>query len=218
MNNILSVIDHTNIRKNATPEDIKKNCEEAKQYGFHGVCVNPEYVKLVSEELKGTEIKTVVLIDPPMGLSSHEERLEACQKAKEDGADELDIVMNIVDFKYGRREKVLNDLKVLCEILPTKVIIGSGFLTDDEIIEASKLVKESGAFCVKMATSLDPLENREIKEKEIHVKLMKESAPGLVIKASGNIRTLDDLKRMIMAGAEIVGTSSGVQMAEEMEK
>jgi len=212
---IAKTIDHTNINKDATQEDIKKVCNEAKEYGFHGVCVNPEWVKLCKEELEGSSVKVVVLIDPPMGLSSHEERMKMSQKAKEDGADELDIVMNIVDLKYENYEKVLKDLKSVCALLDTKVIIGSGYLTDKEIKKAAEITKEAGAICVKTATYKDPLEEREVEEKGYHLRLMKEGAPGLLIKASGNIRNYTQARYMVDAGADIIGTSSGVQIVNE---
>jgi len=216
--NPAKIIDHTNINPKATARDIKKTCQEAKRYGFRGVCVNPEWVKLVSEELKGTGIKTVVLVDPPMGLSPHFKRVEICKKAKKDGADELDVVMNVIDLKYERYDDVLNDLKEICKILPTKVIIGSGYLTDAEIKKASELVKKAGAFCVKTATEKDPLEHIELKEKARHLKIMREGAPGLKIKASGKIRTYKDLLMMVEAGADIIGTSSSVKIMREYKK
>lgn len=215
MKNIAKYIDHTNIKQGAVAKDIKKTCDEAKKYNFRGVCVNPEWVKLVQKELKGTDIEIVVLIDPPMGLSSHQERMKMCQKAKKDGADDLDIVMNIVDLKYERYDKVLKDLKEVCKILPTKVIIGSGYLTDNEIEVASKIVKKAGAICVKTATFKDPLEQRELKEKARHLQIMRKAAPGLLIKAAGKIKTLKDLKMMVRAGADIVGTSSGKEIVKQ---
>jgi len=218
MKNIAKIIDHTNIRRNASLKDIIKTCREAKKYGFRGVCVNPEWIKTVKEELRGTDIKVVVLIDPPMGLSSHLKRVEIAKKAKKDGADNLDIVMNIIDMKYERYDEILEDLKEVCDILPTKVIIGSGYLTDEEIKKASELAKQSGAFCVKTATERDPLEHIELKEKAKHLKIMKKSAPGLKIKASGNIKTLKDLKVMVEAGADIIGTSSGVEIMKEYKR
>ena len=217
MKNIAKIIDHTNIKIGAKEGDIIKTCEEAKKYGFRGVCINPKWVKLVAKELKGTKIKVIVLIDPPMGQSSHSKRVRDCEKAKKHRADELDIVMNIIDLKYERYEKVLNDLKPICKLLPTKVIIGSGFLTDKEIKKSSEIVKKSGAFCVKTATFKDPLENRELDEKAKHLRIMKESAPGLKIKASGKIKTLEDVKQMIKAGADIVGTSSGVKITKRLK-
>lgn len=215
--NIAKVIDHTNINPKAKAKDIKKTCQEAKKYGFGAVVVNPQWVKLVKKELTGTN-KTVVLIDPPMGQSSHQKRMKFCKKAKKDGADELDVVINIVDLKYERYNKVLKDLKAISKILPTKVIIGSGFLTDEEIKKACQIVKKAKAICVKTATFKDPLEQRELKEKIRHVKLMKKSAPGLLIKASGNIKTLKDLKKMLRAGADIIGTSSSIKIVKETIK
>ena len=211
-------IDHTNIKINADADNIKKTCLEARKYGFRGVCVNPKWVRLVKKELTGTDIKLVVLIDPPMGLSSHSQRIKMCQKAKKDGADELDPVMNIVDLKYEKYDKVFKDLREIAKILPTKVIIGSGYLTNEEIKKASEIVKKVGAICVKTATFNDPLDNFELKEKVNHLKLMKKSAPGLLIKASGAITNLKDAKLMIKAGADIIGTSSGVEIIKGIFK
>jgi deoxyribose-phosphate aldolase len=213
---ITKIIDHTNIKKDAKKEDILRTCQEAKEYEFRGVCVRPEWVKLVAKELKGTGIKKIALIDPPIGDSPHQKRVWFCQKAKRDGADELDVVMSIPDAKHGRWEKILKDLKAICKVLPTKVIIGSGYLTDEEIIKASQIVKKAGAICVKTSTEKDPLERRELKEKFYHLKLMRKGAPGLLIKASGGIRTLKDLKLAIKAGADIIGTSYGVQIMKEL--
>ena len=172
----------------------------------------------MSQELEGTNIKTVVLIDPPMGLSSHTKRLEDCKKTKEDGASELDIVINVIDVKYERYDDVLKDLKEICKILPTKVIIGSGYLTNREIEQASMLVKKAGAFCVKTATEKDPLENIELEEKARHLEIMRKAAPGLKIKASGKIKTLKDVEAMIKAGADIIGTSSGVEIVRQYKR
>lgn len=216
--NIAKIIDHTNIKRDAKAKDIKKTCLEAKKYGFRGVCVNPKFVKLAKKELKGTNIKVVALIDPPMGISPHKKRIKISKKAKKDGADELDVVMNVVDLKYQRYKKVLKDLKEISKILPTKVIIGSGYLTDEEIEMASRIVKKSGAICVKTSTEKDPLDHFELKEKARHLKIMKKSAPGLLIKAAGKIKNLKDLKMMRKAGADIIGTSSGVEIMKEMKK
>ncbi len=211
---LLERIDHTNIEKGAKASDIKKLCQEAKKYGFRGVCVRPRWVRLAKQELWGTDIKVVVLIDDPMGLSPHRKRVQVCKKAKKDGADDLDIVINIVDIKYERYDKVLKDLKDICKIGPTKVIIGSGYLTDSEIEKASSLVKKAKCECVKTATEKDPLEHRELKEKFHHLKLMRKSAPGLLVKVAGKIKTLKDAEAAVKAGADIIGTSSGVKIAK----
>ena len=240
--NIAKIIDHTNIDQKAKTKDIKKTCREAKKYGFRGVCVNPKWVKLVNSELnphtkrehgakgtkidevsshygvgvKGTKIKAICLVDPPIGDSSRKKRIKTCKKAKKDGADEIDVVISLPDIKHERWDKVFKDLKEICKILPTKVIIGSGYLTDEEIIKVSKIVKRSGAICVKTATDKDPLEHRELTEKAGHLKLMKQSAPGLLVKASGRIKTLKDLKYMVKVGADIIGTSLGAEIMQEL--
>ena len=214
--NIAKIIDHTNIDQKAKTKDIKKTCEEAKKYGFRGVCVNPKWVKLVNSELKGTKIKTICLVDPPIGDSPHQKRIKTSKSAKKEGADEVDLVICLPDIKHERWDKVFKDLKEICKILPIKVIIGSGYLTDEEIIKASKIVKSAGAICVKTATDKDPLEHRELAEKAKHLKLMKKAAPGLLVKASGRIKTLADLKYMLKVGANIVGTSLGAKIMEEL--
>ncbi len=211
-------IDHTNIRKDAKKEDIIKTCNEAKQYQFRGVCVRPNFVKLVTNELRGSGVRAVVLIDDPIGDSSHEERMKIATKAVNDGADELDVVSNVVDVKHERWGKIEKDLKAICKLQNTKVIIASGMLTDEEIAKVSSIVKKAGAICVKTATDKDPLENREIPEKARHLKMMRENAPGLLIKASGNIQTLKDIKAMIKAGADIIGSSHGVSIMKELKK
>jgi len=215
---IAKLIDHTNISLNAKKSDIIKTCQEALKYRFRGVCVNPEWVRVVKKELKGEDIKIVCLVDGPIGDSPHKKRVKICKKAKRDGADEIDIVINIPDVKHERWEKILKDLREICNILPTKVIIGSGYLTDEEIKKACQISKKAGAFCVKTATFKDPLEQREHQEKVRHLKLMKKSVPGLLVKASGKIKTLKDLKMMVKAGADIIGTSSGVKIIKEALK
>jgi len=218
MKNPEKYIDHTNISTAATRTDIEKTCKQARHFGFRGVCVNPEWARVVAEQLHGTGIKTIVLIDPPMGESPHSERMRLCEVAKKNGADELDVVMNIVDMKYERELEVLRDLKGICAILPTKVIIGSGYLTTGEIKRASEIVREAGAMCVKTSTDKDPLDHFELTEKARHLRIMKEVAPELKIKAAGKIRTFGDMQLMIEAGADIIGTSSGLQIMQAIGK
>lgn len=214
--NIAKIIDQTFLKKDASNEEIKKVCEEAKKYGFRGFCIFPEHTKSVKELLQNTGIKVTTLIDEPTGSSNHQKRMEMAENAALAGSDEIDVVMKIDDFKNGKYEEVLADLKEICRILPTKVIIGSGYLTDEEIKKASEIVKMSGAICVKTATINDPLDSAELSEKAKHIKIMKESAQGLLVKAAGSIRTLADLKMMVEAGADIVGTSSGKEIMDEM--
>jgi len=214
--NIAKIIDQTYLKKGVSEEEIRIVANETREYGFRGFCVFPEYTKTAKEILKNSGVKITTLIDEPTGASPHEKRIKMAQEAKENGSDEIDVVMKIDDFKNGKYEEVLNDLKEICRILPTKVIIGSGYLTDEEIKKASEIVKESGAICVKTATLNDPLDHTELSEKAKHVKIMKESAPGLLIKAAGAIRTLADLELMVKSGADIIGTSSGVEIMNEL--
>lgn len=211
-------IDQTNIDLNAKKQDIIDTCREALQYDFRGVCVRPQWVKTAAEMLKNSNVKVVVLIDDPIGDSDYKKRLTITQKALKDGANDLDIVVNIPDVKHERWDKIEKDLKAICKLGDTKVIIGSGYLTDEEIAKVSQLVKKAGAICVKTATEKDPLENRELKEKAVHLKIMRKNAPGLLIKASGKIKTLADVKMMIKAGADIIGTSSGVKIMNDLKK
>jgi len=209
------LIDQTFLKKGASEQEIKKVCQETKEYGFRGLCVYPEHTKLAKELLLGSDIKLTTLIDEPTGASSHENRIKMVLKAKEDGSDEVDVVIKIDTFKNGKYEEVLSDLKEICGVLPTKVIIGSGYLTDEEIKKASEIVKEAGAICVKTATIEDPLDHSELAEKAKHVRIMRESAPGILVKAASSIRTLSDLEMMVAAGADIIGTSSGVEIVNE---
>jgi deoxyribose-phosphate aldolase len=213
--NIAKILDQTFLKKDATEDEIVAVCEESKKYGFRGLCVFPEHTAIAKKMLQGSGVKVTTLIDEPTGTSSHTMRMGLAREAKDNGSDEIDVVMKIDDFKNGKYDEVLRDLKEICAVLPTKVIIGSGYLTDEEIEKASQLVKEAGAICVKTATLNDPLDRTELPEKAKHVKIMRESAPGLLVKASASIRTLADVKMMLDAGADIIGTSSGVEIANE---
>jgi len=208
---VAKLIDHTNLKADATAEDIKKTCQEAKKYGFRGVCINPKWVKLAKEELQGTNIKVVTVIDWPCGASSLESRLCQSKAAKKDGADEIDPVLNIGDFKTGAYEEVFQDLKALAGILPTKLIIETGYLTDEEVKKAASLVKESGCYCVKTSTGMDPKIDLDVKCR--HIELISEAVgPSFPIKAAGGIRTPADVLKVLESGAGIIGTSSGVEI------
>jgi len=215
---LAEIIDHTNINHSAKESDIKKACQEAKKYNFRGICVNPQWVGFAKKQLKDTKIKVIALCDSPMGLSPHFKRVQMAKKAKEDGADEIDFVINVIDVKYERYNDVLSDLKEICKILPTKVIICSGYLTDNEIKKAAKVAKEAGAFCIKTATEKDPIERIELKEKARHIKLIREVLPKTKIKASGKIKTFKDALMMIEAGADIIGTSNSVRIIKECKE
>ncbi|MCX6758651.1 MAG: deoxyribose-phosphate aldolase [Candidatus Nealsonbacteria bacterium] len=210
--NLANAIDQTRIGPNVKEIDIKKTCDEVKKYGFRGICVNPQWVRTAKMELRDTGSKVICLIDDPIGDSVHTLRVQACKTAQEDGADELDVVVSMPNVKHELWVDIFNDLSEISAIMPTKAIIGSGYLTDEEIAKVSAIVKKAGAICVKTATAKDPLEHRELKEKQFHLKIMKKAAPGLLLKASGNIKTAKDARDAIKAGADIIGTSSGVEI------
>jgi deoxyribose-phosphate aldolase len=215
MEKIAKKIDQTFLKKDASEQEIEKVCQETKEYDFRGLCVFPEYTKKVKEQLKDTDVKTITLIDEPVGSSSYQQRINMVEKAKKDGSDEVDVVMKIDDFKNGKYQETLDDLKKISLIMPTKVIIGSGYLTDQEIEKASEIVKQAGAVSVKTATLKDPLDNSELEEKAKHIRIMKQTAQDLLIKASGAIRTFNDAEIMFQAGADIIGTSSGVEIVDQ---
>jgi deoxyribose-phosphate aldolase len=211
MEGIAKILDHTDLRANAAKEDICRLCDEAKKFGFGGVCINSKWVKVAKKEIENTDIKIVVVIDWPVGAGSFESRVFQAKKAKEDGADQIDPVMDIGSFKEGNYEKVSEDLKALSLILPCKVIIETGYLTDEEIAKASLLVKEAGAYCVKTSTGMDP--KVDLDKKAEHVRIMRKAVgQGFPIKAAGGIRTMADVEKMVEAGADIIGTSAGVEI------
>jgi len=213
MNKINKTIDHTYLKADAGEKEIKRICWETLKYGFRSVCVNPEWVSLSKKELKGKAL-VVTVIDWPCGASSTNVRIFEAKQAKKDGADEIDPVIRIGQLKQKNYKIVFDDLKKLSKILPTKVIIETGFLSNKEIIKASNLVKKAGAICVKTSTGISP--KVEIDKKIKHVKLMRKTVGSkFLIKAAGGIRTLKDAERLLKAGADIIGTSGSVSIAKE---
>jgi deoxyribose-phosphate aldolase len=212
---VAKIIDQTFLHQEASNQEVERVAQEAKEFGFRAFCILPQHTKIAKDSLRGSEVKVTTLVDEPTGTSSHEARLAMVNKAKEDGSDEIELVMKVDDFKNKKYEEVSADLKELCSILPTKVIIGSGYLTDEEIKKASEMTESVGAICVKTATVDDPLDNTELAEKAKHIKIMKESVNSILVKASGAIRNLADVKMMLSAGADIIGTSSGAKIVQE---
>jgi deoxyribose-phosphate aldolase len=214
--------DHTILRADATASDVVQICKEAKEYDFASVCVNSYYTALVSEELKDTDIKVCTVIGFPLGaMSSLGKKLETVD-AIENGADEIDMVLNIGALKAKDYEEVLYDIKEVkdaCIHNPAwkeatlKVILETCLLTDEEKKKACELAVEAGADFVKTSTGFST--GGAVPE---DVALMKQAVAGKAwVKASGGIRDLDTAERMIHAGADRLGTSATIHIMQEYE-
>jgi len=217
--NIAKYIDHTNLKSYATKEDIIKLCEEAKKYGFYAVCVNPYRVKLAKEHLKGTDIKVASVIGFPLGATPTEVKVFEAKKALENGADELDMVTNIGALKDKDYEYVKKDIEDVTKVAHekgaiVKVIIETCYLSEEEKEIACKLAMEAGADFVKTSTGFGT-GGATIED----VKLMRKVVGDkLGVKAAGGIRTYEEALAMINAGANRIGTSSGVKIIEGSKK
>lgn len=218
---IARYIDHTNLKPYATKEDIIKLCDEAIQYGFYAVCVNPYRVKLAKDYLsgKGADVKVASVIGFPLGATPTEVKVFEAKKALDDGADELDMVINIGALKDGDYEYVKRDIEEVVKVAhekgaKVKVIIETCYLTDEEKVKACELAKEAGADFVKTSTGFGS-GGATVED----VRLMRKVVgPEMGVKASGGIRTYEQAVAMIEAGANRIGTSSGVKIVEGAQK
>lgn len=205
------LIDHTLLKADASEEEIIKLCKEAKEYDFMSVCVNPCFLELVKKELAGSDVKACVVVGFPLGAMRSEAKAFEAKNAVENGANEVDVVINVGALKDKKYDYVLNELKLVRNAIPNvvlKVIIETCLLTKEEIIKASELVKESGADFVKTSTGFSKYGAR-VED----VKLMRETVgPDFGVKASGGVKTHEDLLNMVEAGATRIGTSNGVAL------
>ncbi len=209
MNNLASYIDHTLLKPIATKADILKLCEEAKQYHFASVCVNPCWVSLCAEVLKDSGVQVCTVIGFPLGANASQIKAEEAALAIKQGATEVDMVINIGALKEGNTDYVYQDILAVrkaSEGKILKVIIETSYLTDEEKKTVCKLAAKAGADFVKTSTGFS-----SSGAKAEDVKLMKE-ASGIKVKASGGVRTKEDALKMIEAGASRLGASAGVQI------
>lgn len=210
--NIARYIEHTNLSPTLTIKSIDKLVEEARQHNFLGICVPPFWVKRAQREIGKDKILLVTVAGFPLGYNMTETKLDEIKTAIDNGADEIDVVWNISSFKTGipwtkieiaKCSKLVHDHQKIL-----KVIIETAYLSDAEIIEACKLCTDAGADFVKTSTGFAP-SGAKIE----HVKLMRESVPSTVgVKASGGIKTLEQAIQLIEAGANRLGTSSGISI------
>uniref|UniRef100_A0A7C5Y5V5 Deoxyribose-phosphate aldolase n=1 Tax=Fervidobacterium nodosum TaxID=2424 RepID=A0A7C5Y5V5_9BACT len=206
-------IDHTNLKPTATSEEIKNLCEEALQYNFKGVCVNPSFVPLVSQLLKDSNVLTVTVVGFPLGSTSTESKVYETKWVVENGAQEVDMVIHIGKLKEKDYEYVYNDIKAVVDAakVPVKVIIETCYLTDEEKVAASFLSKLAGAAFVKTSTGFGTAG-----AKFEDIQLMRWAVDGQIeVKASGGVKTYEDAIKMITAGATRIGTSSGVAIVKK---
>jgi deoxyribose-phosphate aldolase len=214
---IAKMIDHTILRADATIEDVKKLCDEAKKYGFASVCVNSSFVSKVSEELLNSEVKVCTVVGFPLGATIGEVKSYEAELAVKQGADEIDMVINVGELKARNIELVKCDIigvvEAVKKINPStvvKVIIETCLLTDEEKCIASKLALEAGADFIKTSTGFS-IGGAVVKD----IKLMREIAGDkMKVKASGGIRDYNSFMSMVEAGADRIGTSNGVNIVE----
>lgn len=217
MENLNKHIEHTLLKQDAKLEDFIKLFNEAKAHKFLGVCINPAYVKLAKENLKDNDVKVVTVIGFPLGANRSDVKAFEASKAVEDGADEIDMVINVTAIKNKDYDFVVNDIKAVkaaCKDKPLKVILETDLLEKDEIKKACELCVEAKADLVKTSTGFV---KGGVGAKAEDVKLMYETVSpyGLKVKASGGIRDKETAVKMIEAGAERLGTSSGVKIVTE---
>lgn len=212
---IAKYIDHTILKAEATVEDVKKLCVEAKEYGFASVCVNACYAKLVSTELKGSDVKTCVVVGFPLGAMTKEAKAFETAQAIENGANEIDMVINVGALKAKNYELLKEDIEAVVNAAKgkaiVKVIIETCLLTDEEKIKACEISKEAKADFVKTSTGF----STGGATKEDIALMRKTVGPELGVKASGGIRDFKTAMDMINAGASRIGASASIAIVKE---
>lgn len=207
------LFDHTILKADATKEAVSKICEEAKEYGFMSVCVNSYYTAFVAEQLKGSNIKVCTVVGFPLGQMSTKAKAAETQLAVMDGADEIDMVINVGALKDKDYDVVCDDIKAVkkaCGQALLKVIIETCLLTDDEKVKACELAEEAGADFVKTSTGFST------GGATTHdVSLMRKTVgDSMGVKASGGIRDKETAEKMVEAGANRLGTSATISICK----
>jgi len=211
--NFAKMIDHTLLKADATREQIVKLCDEAKKYEFASVCVNPTWIKECADMLAGTPVKVCTVIGFPLGANTSAVKAFETKDAIQNGAGEIDMVINIGALKDGNYDLVREDIKAVVEAANgtlVKVIIETSLLTDEEKVKACELSVEAGADFVKTSTGFS---TGGATAEDIAL-MRKTVGPDLGVKASGGVRSLEDMKLMVENGATRIGASSGVAIME----
>ena len=214
---LAKLIDHTLLKPEAGPEEITRLCEEAKEWGFYSVCVNPCFVTLAQELLLISEVKVCTVVGFPLGTNETQVKAFEAQCAVDQGAHEVDMVINIGALKAGNTNLVQADIGAVvaaAKSATVKVILETCLLSPAEIELACKLSKEAGAHFVKTSTGMS---HRGALIEEVQL-MRKTVGAGFGVKASGGIRDLGSLLAMAEAGANRIGSSSGVEILKSLEK
>ncbi len=207
------MIDHTLLKQNASEDQIKKLCAEAKEYGFWSVCINPCYVALCAEELKDSDVKVCTVVGFPLGASTTETTVFQSVEAIKNGASEIDMVINVGAIKSGNWDFVYNDIKAVADAVKAnggllKVIIETCLLSDDEKVKACEISKKAGADFVKTSTGFST-GGATVDD----IKLMRNTVgPDMGVKASGGIHNAKEALAMAEAGASRIGASAGIEI------
>lgn len=207
------LFDHTILKADAGREAVRKVCDEAKEYGFMSVCVNGYYTAYAAEQLKESGVKVCTVVGFPLGQMSLKAKAAEAAIAVEDGADEIDMVINVGALKDGLDDVVLSDIKAVkkaCGSLVLKVIIETCLLNEEEKIRACRLAKEAGADFVKTSTGFSTAGATA----EDVALMRKTVGAGMGVKASGGIRDKETAMAMIEAGASRLGTSATVAICK----
>lgn len=211
---IARLIDHTLLKPEAAPEQVRQICREAREWGFFSVCINPIFVPLAMEELAGSGVKVSTVIGFPLGATTTAVKALEAREAAAAGAAEVDMVLPVGALKAGDCRRVRNDISGVVSAVAgqalIKVILETALLTTEEILCACHVAREAGAHFVKTSTGFST--GGATRE---HVALMRRAVgTGLGVKASGGIRTLETLLEMVAAGANRIGSSSGVTILQ----
>lgn len=215
-NEIAKIIDHTLLKPNTTKNQIKRLCDEAILYGFYSICINPYFVTFCKKQLKNTPIKICTVIGFPLGATTTQTKVFETKNAIKEGSDEIDMVINVGLLKSKDYINTEKDIKAVVQAAQgkiVKVIIETCLLTDIEKIKACKLIKKSGAQYIKTSTGFSH-KGADIKDVLLFRRILGKD---FKIKASGGIKTLNQVKKFVKAGVNRIGASNSVNIIKEIK-
>jgi len=216
---IAARVDHTLLKAEAAREEILRLCDDAVTWGFHAVCVNGRWVSTAAERLVGTKVKTAAVVGFPLGADTTKVKVAGAREAIDAGADEIDVVADLAaiieadaNYLLHQLRSVLRECRSMRPPVLLKVIIESAALTREQKMFACQIAQQAGVDFIKTSTGLHPAGGATVED----VRLIKETAPSCKVKASGGIKTAQQALAMLEAGADRIGTSSGVQIMQEL--